>query len=116
MDTIEIFRTATTAIRTNKVRSFLTTLGIIIGVASVILLVSIGSGLQAFVTKEFESLGSNVLFVSPGRVSFGGGPPQNVEAKFDFDDVRRIGNLGSPIVKASGMISRGATLKYRSES
>ena len=116
MDALELVRSAITAVRTNKVRSFLTTLGIIIGVASVILLVSIGSGLQAFVTKEFESLGSNVLFVSPGRVSFGGGPPQNVEAKFDFDDVRRIGNLGSPIVKASGMISRGATLKYRSES
>ena len=54
MDTLEIFRSAARAIRTNKVRSVLTTLGIIIGVASVILLVSIGSGLQAFVTKEFE--------------------------------------------------------------
>jgi len=112
----ELVRSATTAIRTNKTRSFLTTLGIIIGVASVILLVSIGSGLQAFVTKEFESLGSNILFISPGRVSFGGGPPQNVEAKFDFDDVKRIGNLGEPILKASGMISRGVTMKYRSES
>jgi putative ABC transport system permease protein len=94
----------------------LTTLGVIIGVASVILLVSIGTGLQAFVTKEFESLGSNVLLVSPGKINFGGGPPQNVEAKFDFDDVRRLDNLGDPISKASGMISRGMTLKYRSES
>ena len=75
MDTIEIFRTATTAIRTNKVRSFLTTLGIIIGVASVILLVSIGAGLQGYVTREFEALGSNVLYISPGRVRFTGGPP-----------------------------------------
>ncbi len=116
MDTFELFRSATLAIRTNKTRSFLTTLGIIIGVASVILLVSIGSGLQGYVTREFEALGSNVLFLSPGRVSFGGGPPQNVEAKFDFEDVRRIGGLGEPIVRASGMVSKGSTFKYRSNS
>ncbi len=117
MDIVEVFRTAMMAIRTNKIRSFLTALGIIIGVASVILLVSIGSGLQSFVTKEFESLGANMLFISPGRVSFrGGGPPVNTEAKFDFEDVEEIGRLGSPIVKASGMITRGMTFKYRAES
>jgi putative ABC transport system permease protein len=49
-------------------------------------------------------------------VRFSGGPPQNVEAKFDFEDVRRLGNLGDPIIQASGMISRGVTLKYRSKS
>jgi putative ABC transport system permease protein len=117
MDFIEVFRMAVTAIRTNTIRSFLTALGIIIGVASVILLVSIGSGLQNFVTKEFESLGANMLFISPGRISFsGGGPPVNTEAKFDFEDVDKIGNLGSPITKASGMITRGMTFKYRTES
>ncbi len=117
MDTLEVFRTAIQAIRVNKIRSFLTALGIIIGVASVILLVSIGSGLQSFVTKEFEALGANMLFISPGRVRFsGGGPPMNVEAKFDFEDVEKLGRLGSPIVKASGMITRGMTFKYRSES
>lgn len=116
MDILELLRSALTAIRTNKVRSVLTTLGVIIGVASVILLVSIGSGLQSFVTKEFESLGSNVLFISPGRLNFGGGPPQNMEAKFDFDDVRRLEDLGDPITRVSGMVSRGATFKYRSES
>ncbi|TSC85484.1 MAG: putative ABC transport system permease protein [Microgenomates group bacterium Gr01-1014_16] len=116
MDTVELLRMAVTAIRTNKTRSVLTTLGIIIGVAAVILLVSIGTGLQRFVTKEFEALGSNVLLVSPGRVNFGGGPPQNVEAKFDFADVTRIGELGYPITKAAGMISKGATVKYRAKS
>jgi putative ABC transport system permease protein len=117
MDLIEVFRTAVMAIRTNKVRSFLTALGIIIGVASVILLVSIGSGLQSFVTKEFESLGANMLFISPGKIRFsGGGPPVNTEAKFDFEDVDKIGKLGAPIVKASGMITRGLTIKYRTES
>ncbi len=84
MDTVEVFRMAYTAIRTNKTRSFLTTLGIIIGVGSVILLVAIGSGLQAFVTKQFKDLGSNILLVAPGKVniSSGGGPPISAEAKF----------------------------------
>lgn len=116
MQIVENIKMALNSIWTNKIRSFLTTLGIMIGVASVILLVSIGSGLQNFVTKEFESLGSNILFISPGRINFGGGPPTNAEAKFDFEDIRRIGNLGLPITKASGMITRGATLKYRNES
>jgi putative ABC transport system permease protein len=117
MDNIEVFRMAYTAIKTNKTRSFLTTLGIIIGVGSVILLVAIGAGLQAFVTQEFESLGSNVLFISPGKINFsGGGPPQNMEAKFGFEDIEKISKLGDPIVDASGMISKGATIKYRSKS
>lgn len=116
MDLAELFRSALLAIRTNKSRSVLTTLGIVIGVASVIALTSIGTGLQAFVAKEFESLGSNTLFISPGRVRFSGGPPQNVEAKFDFEDVENISRLGSPIVKASGMVSRGITLTYKSKS
>jgi putative ABC transport system permease protein len=116
MDKLELLRSALRAIRTNKTRSVLTTLGIIIGVASVILLTSIGAGLQKFVTAEFEALGSNVLFVAPGKVNFGGGPPQNAEAKFDFEDVRNIERLGEPIVQARGMVSRGLTVKRGSES
>lgn len=104
------------AVRTNKIRSFLTTLGIVIGVASVILLVAIGSGLQAYVTEEFEALGSNILFISPGRVQFSGGPPRNMEAKFDFDDIENLARLGDPIIDAGGMITKGGTIKYRSNS
>ena len=64
---IDIFISAIKAILTNKVRAFLTTLGIIIGVSSVVLLMSIGTGLQAYVTDQFASLGSNALFVVPGN-------------------------------------------------
>jgi putative ABC transport system permease protein len=62
-----IFAIAIKAILTNKVRSFLTMLGVIIGVASVVLLTSIGTGLQAFVSDQFAALGSNTLFVVPGN-------------------------------------------------
>lgn len=114
MDSVELIASATTAIRTNKTRSVLTTLGIIIGVASVILLVSIGTGLQSFVTKQFADLGSNLLFIAPGKVNIrsGGGPPISAEAKFTFDDVRAISLLGTPITGAFGSIIKPATAKY----
>jgi putative ABC transport system permease protein len=55
------------AIMTNKFRSFLTMLGVIIGVGSVVLLTSIGTGLQAYISDQFASLGSNTIYVSPGN-------------------------------------------------
>lgn len=54
------------ALAMNKIRSGLTILGIVIGIGSVIAMVSIGQGAQASVTEQFESLGSNMLIVSPG--------------------------------------------------
>ena len=73
MDISEIFSSAIEALKTNKVRSFLTSLGIIIGVASVILLISLGSGLKKSITAQFERLGANTLYVVPGRLGEGGG-------------------------------------------
>lgn len=55
------------AILINKVRSFLTMLGVIIGVGSVVLLTSIGTGLQIYVEDQFANLGSNILYVVPGN-------------------------------------------------
>jgi putative ABC transport system permease protein len=70
----ETHKIALRAIFANKVRSFLTTLGVIIGVSSVILLVAIGSGLKEFITGQFKDLGSNTLFVVPGSQGFKGDP------------------------------------------
>ncbi len=67
----------------NKVRSFLTMLGIIIGVGSVVLLTSIGNGLQAYVSEQFEALGSNTIYVVPGTpFGEGGGFGANQEQTF----------------------------------
>jgi len=66
------FYTALKAILVNKRRAFLTMLGVIIGVGSVVLLTSIGTGLQSYVTDQFASLGSNSLYVVPGN-PFGSG-------------------------------------------
>lgn len=56
------------AIYVNKGRSLLTMLGVIIGVASVVILTAIGNGLQAYIANQFESLGSNNIIVAPGKV------------------------------------------------
>ena len=64
--------TALSSLGTNKLRSILTLLGIIIGVAAVISLMSIGRGAQESVTSRIQSLGTNLLFVQPGASSQGG--------------------------------------------
>ncbi len=66
MDIVESVKMATTTLLANKLRSSLTMLGIIIGNASVIAMVGIGQGAQKLASEQFESLGPNVLFVSPG--------------------------------------------------
>jgi putative ABC transport system permease protein len=64
---IEALKLALQAIRRNALRSFLTVLGIVIGVAAVIALVTIGNGTTAKVTADLASLGSNLLFIRPGQ-------------------------------------------------
>jgi putative ABC transport system permease protein len=66
MDILESAKMATTTLLANKLRSSLTMLGIIIGNASVIAMVGIGQGAQKLASEQFESLGPNVLFVTPG--------------------------------------------------
>lgn len=67
MDIVESVKMATTTLLANKLRSSLTMLGIIIGNASVIAMVGIGQGAQKLAAEQFESLGPNVLFVTPGN-------------------------------------------------
>jgi putative ABC transport system permease protein len=68
----ESVRIALTSLRANKLRTILTMLGIIIGVASVVALIAIGNGAQAAITSQITSIGSNVLTVFPGQQR--GGP------------------------------------------
>ena len=72
MDLGNTMRIAARAIRRNKVRSMLTMLGVIIGVASVIAMIALGSGARAAIDQQIQSQGTNVIYVSAG--SFGRGP------------------------------------------
>jgi putative ABC transport system permease protein len=74
MNLTESIRIALRALSANKLRSALTMLGIIIGVGAVITLVSVGKGVENYVTNRFQSIGSNLLFVVPGRLDQGGPP------------------------------------------
>lgn len=104
-------RSAIISISRNKLRSFLTTLGVVIGVLSVILLTSIGNGLTVFVERQFETLGSNLLIVSPGEIiNEEGGFNQEAAAlslatsKLSQEDVTAIKRVGYPLGQVSPVI------------
>ena len=98
----EAVRVALQALVANRLRSFLTTLGVIIGVMSVVLLVSIGQGARAEITGVVEGLGSNLLFVLPGDGDFGGPPTRS---RFTLDDVDALERaLPSTGPRVSGQI------------
>lgn len=86
-----IIRSALEDFRRNKVRTVLTSLGILIGVASVVLLQAFGLGLKRYIQQQFESLGTNMLYVIPGNISEGNfqGPSQS-SVRFDLRDVTRV--------------------------
>ena len=67
MNIYESLRTAVTGLTTNKLRAILTMLGIIIGVGSVVTLMSVGEGVEASITGEIQGLGANLLFVTADR-------------------------------------------------
>ncbi len=69
---LQPLHTAWVGVATHKLRTFLTILGVVIGVAAVISLMSVGRGTQANIISSVESLGSNLLFISPGSTTSGG--------------------------------------------
>src|SRR5258708_3900690 len=74
MTTTDILHETFSALTANKVRTALTMLGIVIGISSVITLVSIGQGAQSSIQSSIQSIGSNLIIVSPGATrNFGYG-------------------------------------------
>src|SRR6516162_5183469 len=72
MSPVEDLRIAARALRANKLRSALTALGIIVGVAAVVCMVSVGAGAQAEVSERIRTLGANLLLIMPGARNSGG--------------------------------------------
>ncbi len=72
MNPLDILITAVTSLTANKLRASLTLLGIVVGVTAVIVLVSMGRGVQTSITSQFEGLGANLLTVTPGSTEGGG--------------------------------------------
>jgi len=112
-----VLRVALTALTVNKMRTFLTMLGIVIGVAAVIALVAVGEGARASVVSNLEGLGSNLLTVSPG-MSFGfsgRGLRQNVSSLSNAD-VQAIEGLATAVVEVAPEYGANATVTYQGET
>jgi len=118
MNVIQSIRVALQGLTANKLRSALTMLGIIIGVAAVIALVAVGQGAQAAVTQRFQSLGSNLLVISPGaafsrRASQGAASAQNLTN----EDAQAIAQLATLVEAIAPEYSvRGAQVVYGSKN
>jgi putative ABC transport system permease protein len=101
-------------IRRNIMRSSLTILGIVIGVAAVIIMVNLGRGATAQVAAQIASLGSNLLMVRPGQRL---GPGQRSEApSFDMKDVEAIEREIGGVVAVAPSAARGVIAIYGNEN
>lgn len=101
-------------LRRNVMRSILTMLGIIIGVAAVIILVTLGGGATRQVTEQISSLGSNLLMVTPGKMM---GPGQSSgAAPFKLDDAEALARELPILRTVSPVASSGATAIYGNEN
>lgn len=118
MTFFEIVRTALNNIKINKVRSFLTMLGVIIGVFAVVTLFAIGKGFQNYIQDEFDKLGSNLIFVSPGNAGFGDDPAKSfTNNKLDEKHISLIETNASEYVKRISPYNiTGANTSYKNNS
>jgi putative ABC transport system permease protein len=109
----EFLKLAVAALRLNKLRSALTTLGIIIGVASVIVMAAIGAGASIAMQKQIAALGTNVLNVMPGsmrvggrQLGFGGAAP------FSEKDLRALRDKVPAVVAITGQLTGSVNVVY----
>lgn len=89
-------RFAFQAIVAHRLRSFLTLLGIAVGITAVILLTSIGEGVHRYVLSEFSQFGTNVIVISPGKTKTGGAHPTGIPTTvrpLTLDDVAALSRL-----------------------
>jgi len=101
-------------IRRNLLRSTLTMLGIIIGVAAVITMVTVGNGTTARITAQIESLGSNMLILRPGQRFMHGS--REAAAPLELSDTEALRNQLSSVAAASGAVSQAVTVVYSNDN
>jgi putative ABC transport system permease protein len=117
MNITNSLRSALNAIRLNAMRSALTTLGIIIGVASVIVMTAIGSGARKQIEDQISSLGTNMLTLSPGSRRLRGRRSEAGTAKpFSENDMEALLDQIPGISLASGSLSTTAPLIYGNQN
>ena len=101
------------AMSANKVRSALSMLGILIGVAAVIAMLAVGKGAQQSVEARLSSLGSNLIMVMPGSTSVGGvRGGAGSKSRFTLDDLKAIQKANTHIVHVDGNVSGAAQVVF----
>ena len=111
----EVLLSAINSIKINKLRAFLTMLGVVIGVFSVVSMLAFGVGIQNFITERFSSLGTNLLLVTPGRLNFRTDPASSFSAnQLEQKHVELIKRYaGSQIVSLTPSVRSSAKLEYK---
>jgi len=113
MELLLSLKIALRALRTNKMRSFLTMLGIIIGIAAVIAMVAIGSGASKIISDQIASIGSNILLVLPGsRTSGGIRMGSGSTPTLTYDDAKAIKAECPSVALAAPVVRGGAQVVY----
>jgi putative ABC transport system permease protein len=109
----EIFSVALGALRANKLRSLLTMLGIVIGVAAVIAMIALGRGAEKAVRDRISALGTTLLTVSPGQ-QFGRGGISSMDdrAKLTMKDATALEERGTDLVAVQPEMSRNMQVQY----
>jgi putative ABC transport system permease protein len=106
------FLLALREVRRNVMRSFLTILGIVIGVAAVITMVTLGNGATAKVTEQISSLGTNLLELRPGQGHRGPGGTRSTAEMFEIDDVQAIDREISGVAAVAPVASQSSQVIY----
>ncbi len=100
-------------LRRRKLRAWLTMLGIFIGIAAVVSLISLGQGLQDAITSQFESLGGDKIYIQ-GRALGPPGSATSSELRLTSKDVNVLENVRG-VEKVVGMLMRAASVKFKDE-
>ena len=103
MNASTLVRLSLRSILRNRMRSLLTTLGIIIGVCSVIVMVAVGEGSQASIKENISSMGTNLIMIMPPR-------GQGAANRLVIEDVEKIRREAAYVSAASGVVRNGATV------
>jgi putative ABC transport system permease protein len=106
------FLLALREVRRNVMRSFLTILGIVIGVAAVITMVTLGNGATAKVTEQISSLGTNLLELRPGQGHRGPGGTRSTADMFEIDDAQAIAREISGLAAVAPVASQSSQVIY----
>jgi len=116
MNLFILFQTSLTALIKHKGRSFLTMLGIIVGIAAIIVTFSIGSGAEKRVTEQIMSMGDNAIFIIPGNVIERGGGVRPGDKLIKEKDLRAIVAQSSSVRSLSRGNESIQTMEYRIQS